>query len=219
MNNRHNFESLIGKKYNMLTVIGETNQRNSSGGKYWCCKCDCGKYAIVSGQHLKSGHTKSCGCQLSHNFKHGKRQERLYGIWVGMKGRCNNPNNKAYCWYGGRGIKVCDEWSNNYLIFREWALNNGYSDSYSIDRIDVNGNYEPNNCRWTTEIEQKNNMSSNHYVVYNGKQYTIANLYREIKPSCSVQVFYRFLNKKGNTVDDLLNYLKENKYYTRGDDK
>ena len=144
---------------------------------------------------------------------------RLSSILSHMKQRCYNKNSPDYKNYGARGIEVCKEWRENSKSFVKWAKENGYADNLTIDRIDVNGNYEPNNCRWTTEIEQKNNMSSNHYVVYNGKQYTIANLYREIKPSCSVQVFYRFLNKKGNTVDDLLNYLKENKYYTKGDDK
>lgn len=106
---------------------------------------------------------------------HGEsyHETRLHHIWVNMRYRCNNPNCSHYNRYGGRGIKVCDEW-NEYLVFKKWAMANGYDDSKSIDRIDNNGNYEPNNCRWATMKTQNNNRSSNNNITYNGETHTVA---------------------------------------------
>lgn len=102
-----------------------------------------------------------------------KPRERLYNIWLHMKDRCNNPNFKSYHNYGGRGISVCEEWSNSYQTFREWALENGYSDELTIDRIYVNGNYSPSNCRWLTRQEQSYNKRTNKIIAYCGKTQTL----------------------------------------------
>lgn len=108
------------------------------------------------------------------NYKHGKRHTRIYDIWRSMRQRCYNPNTNRYKNYGGKGIKVCDEWRESFEAFYEWAMANGYADNLTIDRKDTNGNYEPNNCRWVTMKEQQNNRLNNHLETYNGETHTIA---------------------------------------------
>lgn len=151
---------LKGEKVGRLLVV----ERSGTIGKHpaWLCKCDCGNVTTVRGDHLRNKLIRSCGCLEEENrnnganTKHGGAKTRLYRIWSGMLKRCNNKNCHAYENYGGRGIMVCDAWSD-FSTFREWALNNGYSDALSIDRIDNDGNYEPGNCRWTTAKAQANN--------------------------------------------------------------
>lgn len=129
----------------------------------WYCECDCGGKTIAYATSLVRGQSLSCGCESSRatigprSVIHGESNTRLYRIWKGMKERCNNPNNQKYDLYGGRGIKVCDTWLNNYAIFSAWAKENGYADELTIDRINVDGNYEPENCRWATYSEQNRN--------------------------------------------------------------
>ena len=106
--------------------------------------------------------------------KHGMKKSKIYGVWCGMKERCYNCNNKRYKCYGGRGIRVCDEWANDFREFYEWAKNNGYKKGLTIDRIDNNGNYEPNNCRWVTSKQQNRNYSKNHNITYKGETKCIA---------------------------------------------
>lgn len=108
------------------------------------------------------------------NYKHGMRYSRLYNIWRSMKQRCTNPKTVNYHNYGGRGIKVCEEWSSRFMSFRDWAMENGYSDTLSIDRINSNGNYEPSNCRWVSYKAQNNNRRSNKFLELDGQKHTIA---------------------------------------------
>lgn len=157
--------NLVGQKFNMLTVIEFYDVQN--GMSRWKCKCDCGNETVVYGRALKSGNTLSCGCYhkehiSEYGFKHGGCHERLYQIYHGMKQRCYNENSKVYRWYGAKGIKICDIWLESYENFKEWALNNGYESDLTIDRIDSNGDYNPDNCRW---ISQKENVerSRKHY--------------------------------------------------------
>lgn len=171
-----------GEKYNRLTVLGldhiETRQRKNgqnSNIEYYKCKCDCGNEVLVQKACLKNNHVQSCGClNLENHTKHNGRHTRLYKIWVGMKNRCNNPNTDCWDNYGGRGIKVCNEWVNNFSEFRDWALDNEYDETLTIDRINVNGNYEPNNCRWVTKAKQTNNKRNNYFIEYNNEKRTIS---------------------------------------------
>lgn len=176
------FIDLTGQKFGRLTVIKRAESRISKTGQHktmFLCKCDCGNEICVSSSNLKSGYVKSCGCyqqecRIKNNTSHGMSKTRLYKIWKGIKRRCINKNYAQFQYYGGRGITICDEWENNYLNFYNWAINNGYDDYLSIDRIDLNRNYEPNNCRWVDKFKQANNKRNNHYITYNGETHTIA---------------------------------------------
>jgi hypothetical protein len=167
---------LAGQKFGRLTAI-ESIQR---GGKtYWKCKCECGKEKLVRGDCLTSGGTRSCGCfnseSTSNRIQHGDgrrgKSVRLYRIWINIKQRCENPKNDNYIYYGERGIKICKEW-HDYTLFKSWALQNGYNDNLSIDRIDVNGNYEPSNCQWVTMKVQANNTRWNNNITWHGETKT-----------------------------------------------
>ena len=160
----------IGEKHGRLLIIENitTNPRRSR----YKCLCDCGKIKEVDYGDLKRpyGGTKSCGCYRRERVtKHGHRNSRIYRIYAGMKSRTNNPNSPEYKNYGGRGIRICEEWEKSFNAFYEWALKNGYSDNLSIDRIDVNGNYEPSNCRWSTSSEQMNNTRRTIFLTYRGQ--------------------------------------------------
>lgn len=177
---------IAGQKFNRLTAI-EPVGRNKRNSVLWRCKCDCGNEIITTVSHLRSGHTKSCGCLMRetsainmHNitFKTGCSLERLYAVWSEMLLRCNKPANKAYKHYGGRGIKVCKEWQD-YLVFKEWAYSHGYNENAkrhecTIDRIDVNGDYCPENCRWATNAEQSVNKQDTVYVELNGERMALS---------------------------------------------
>lgn len=162
--------NLVGERYGRLTVVEFDRLQNHK--TYWKCVCDCGLTVIATGNNLRSGNTKSCGClhrekatevgrqNATHGESHSKRT-RLYTIWCGMRQRCSNPNRAAYKLYGGKGVKVCDEWSN-YSDFKDWATSNGYADNLSIDRIDPSKGYSPDNCRWITPSENTARANKNH---------------------------------------------------------
>lgn len=169
---------LTGKRFGRLTVI-EQSSSTERGLARWLCKCDCGNYCVSAGVDLRRGHVKSCGCLQKEQAKavktkHGLRYTKLNGIWKSMKKRCHNENELSYSNYGGRGITVCDEWKEDFQAFYDWAMANGYRNGLSIDRIDVNGNYCPENCRWATRKEQNNNTRSNHLLTYNGETHTMS---------------------------------------------
>lgn len=135
------------------------------------CKCDCGNVFYIRPYQFARKEYSSCGCRKRrspYNTTHKLSKEKLYYIWETMRLRCNSPKSKRYYLYGARGIKVCDEWQNNFLAFREWAISNGYAQGLSLDRIDTNGNYEPNNCRWITIKEQLNNRRITKKATLNG---------------------------------------------------
>ena len=172
-----------GTRYGRYTILHEVKEGNPKE-RLFMCRCDCGKEKIVRLRHLRSGAVVSCGCKVREdlirkNYKHGgcfrqDRVEKLYGVWISMKQRCTNPKNAAYSYYGGRGITVCDEWLHDYTRFKQWALEHGYKEGLTIDRIDDNGNYEPSNCRWATYIEQANNTRKNLNITYKDETHTLA---------------------------------------------
>ena len=171
---------LTGQRFGRLTVVKRMDDGiRPNGTKYvrWLCKCDCSNEVIVDGNSLKRQHTTSCGCYLRErstqvHTTHGQRHSRLYTIWRTMKLRCSNPKTNGYKDYGGKGVTVCEEWQD-FDAFFDWAMQNGYSDSLTIDRKDRNGNYEPSNCKWATQKEQQNNKSTNHLLTYNGETKTM----------------------------------------------
>ena len=173
------FIDLSGQRFGRLTVI-ERAANDKHGEPRWLCRCDCGNHVIVLGSSLRSGHTKSCGClQREHAAKIGKNtathrlhNTRIYNIWSHMKSRCTSPKDPSFANYGCRGTTVCEEWQR-FEPFYKWAIANGYDDTLSIDRIDVNGGYRPENCRWATMKEQQRNKRNNHYVTYDGETKTI----------------------------------------------
>lgn len=175
---------LTGKQFGRLHVICRVG-RDKHRHVMWKCRCDCGQICFVAGDNIKCGNTKSCGC-LSKELSsrrgkkqktHGMTNSRLYNIYNGVKERCYNKNCPSYKNYGGRGIIMCDEWldkDNGFVNFRNWSIQNGYIDKLTIDRINNNGNYEPNNCRWVTRKEQQNNRRCNTLLTYKGETKSIA---------------------------------------------
>lgn len=151
---------------------------SKDGHTYWLCKCDCGNEVIRRSDHLITGRSKSCGCLRKEMLRqrkttHGKTHTRLYNIWSGMKRRCINSNDKRYEDYGGRGITVCDEWKDDFQAFHDWAMENGYEEHLTIDRINNDGNYEPSNCRWATYQQQNKNYSRNRLITFEGRTQTV----------------------------------------------
>lgn len=178
----------IGDRNYRLTVIEEAPAYVDSKGRrrMWKCRCDCGNLITVREDSLGS-HTKSCGClqkeraaqsaREHHTVKHGDSRERIHNIWYLMKYRCTNPKSPAYAKYGGKGIRLCDEWAddiNGYFAFKNWAIRNGYSEELTIDRIDNDGNYCPENCRWVNAAVQNNNKRANRKLTYNGETHNVA---------------------------------------------
>lgn len=171
------FIDITGCKFGRWTVLQRADNSNQ-GQAQWLCRCECGTEKVVLGLNLKGGKTVSCGCynrqqQREKHLTHGKRRTRIYRIWCHLKGRCLTPSNKKYYCYGGRGITVCDEWRDDFQAFYEWAMANGYRDDLTIDRIDVNGNYDPSNCRWVTMQEQAANKQNTVIITYNGETKTL----------------------------------------------
>ena len=162
----------IGKRFGKLELLSFAYKKNNR--HYYNVKCDCGVEKIACLEDMKRGDTLSCGCmhrKLVGDMArtHGECKTRLYKIWSGIRKRCLNPNSHRYEYYGDRGIKICSDWSD-FTKFKSWADNNGYADGLSIDRIDVNGDYTPENCRWADTITQSNNRRSNHYLEYKGER-------------------------------------------------
>lgn len=171
----------VGNRYNRLIVIEEVQKQTR--GKMVICKCDCGNITNpISISRLERGRVKSCGCLKAEYtqslIKHGGRHSRLYNTWCNIKQRCYNSNMRDYRLYGGRGIVMCDEWKNDYATFKEWALDNGYDETAprgvcTIDRIDNNGNYSPDNCRIASQKTQCNNLRKNLLIEIDGRTQTL----------------------------------------------
>lgn len=179
---------ITGQVFSRLTVVRYYG-KNKYNNNLWKCKCECGNETIVPATLLRQGNTRSCGClqkekatkhlmdiTITHGLSRDSqgKKTRLYQIWSGMKTRCFNANVQEYPRYGGRGISMCSEWIDNFKAFHGWAMANGYKDNLEIDRIDVDGDYEPSNCRWVTTLKQSNNRRTNKLVTYNGETKTLS---------------------------------------------
>lgn len=190
------FIDLTGKKFGKLTVIERAEDHIQKGGfpkAMWRCVCECGKEKIVYGQALRSGKVIDCGCgsfarmsaiSAARATTHGGSKTRLYRIWRAMRERCESSTSKNFKGYGSRGIKVCDDWKR-FEVFRAWALANGYDETAkrgvtTLDRIDVNGNYNPRNCRFVNQAAQNRNKRSNFYIEYNGRTQCISDWAKEV---------------------------------------
>ena len=169
---------MTGERYGRLTVLRFAG-RASNGHSQWLCKCDCGRETTVARSNLRTGKQVSCGCKRREqagamNYSHGGSNTRLYSIWTNMITRTTNPKGTAYNRYGGRGITMCPEWRNSFEAFRDWALANGYTDDLTIDRVDNDSGYRPDNCRWTTWHEQFNHRTDTRLITYDGETLSIS---------------------------------------------
>lgn len=201
----------IGERYGRLVIKEYLGYQK--GHRRYLCQCDCGKTKDISYTHLRNGHVRSCGClqneaRIITHTTHNKSDTRLFRIWAKIEERCYSPQSKAYRYYGGRGIKVCDEWRNDFQSFYDWAMANGYKEDLTIDRIDVNGNYEPNNCRWATMQQQQNNRRNNRVFIIENQRYTLAQLSREYNIN-SVTLSNRL--KRGLSLEEALSYKRGKK--------
>ena len=207
-------EGLVGRKNGKLTVIGESKKINNEF--FSLCKCECGNEKLIRNGALKKGVPKSCGCSKHTRKKTTNLVEKkikikseipkkIKSIFYSMRARCQNPNTKCYNYYGGRGIKVCEEWLKDINSFYIWALKSGYNENLSIERIDVNGDYEPSNCKWATRTDQANNKRNNVFLTYNNEKKTIAQWARiyNISPS---KIKYRY--KKGLPFEEIFEINK-----------
>lgn len=204
--------SNCGKEYDGIRVISYSHTEGKHS--YYLCEClHCGKQFTTRIDGVKSGHTTSCGCQNEEwmhsgqmNRKHGMSNDRAYWVWAKIKSRCYNPKSHEYPNYGGRGIRMCDEWLDAEA-FVTWAYASGYDKDApkgecTLDRIDVNGDYEPSNCRWITNLEQQNNRRYHVTTEYNGRRYTAAELARELKIPYTTMLQ---AIKTGKSVQEFLN--------------
>lgn len=182
-------KDLTGQKFGRLTVVEMAPKTTRK--TFWKCICECGNEKVVRSDCLQRKQVKSCGCyNVDARKTHGLSDTRLYGIWTHMIHRCYDEKDISYPNYGGRGIAVCDEWRNDFESFYRWATKNGYDDKLSIDRLNVNGNYEPTNCKWSTKREQDKNKRTTAFTIYFGKKISILEL------SEITGIKYSILNKR-----------------------
>lgn len=209
-------KNLIGQKFGRLTVVEHAGRKNRH--VLLKCHCDCGNDVICYQYNLLRGSSTSCGCLRSYYARqsrncHGESYSRLYQEWSRMKTRCYNPNTKDYKNYGARGIVVCDEWQT-FWPFREWAYASGYSDNLTIERINVNGNYCPENCKWITHAEQASNKRTNIFIEFNDEKKTISQWARELGISKSL-ILWRY--RAGKSPSECLSLEKWKRTSTKID--
>ena len=172
---------MVGIKWGCFSVEKELPRKIRNDGKLvrmWDCVCVCGNHRALTHYEITRKKRFSCGCKAAEQSRknatiHGDSHKRLHNIWSGMRARCYNINDYHFKWYGGRGITMCDSWRNDYVEFKSWAMKNGYDGNLSIDRIDNDGQYSPENCRWVTPTVQCNNTRRNHFIEIDGERRTI----------------------------------------------
>ena len=200
---------LTGKKIHYFTVIKRDESKKFKRPQ-WIVQCQCGKILSISGKYLYESSTyTSCGCHKRNRFLvHNESKTRLYKIWKQMRERCKNQNNVKYKYYGGKGIIVCKEWDNDFIRFKDWAIKNGYNDSLTIERKNVDFNYCPENCIWIPRNTQPRNRCTTFWVNYNNEKYTLTEISSIINvPRSSI----RKCIKKGMTIYDIERIKKEYK--------
>lgn len=205
------FIDLSNKKFGRLYVVKRVENRiqpNGSIKSQWLCECDCGNKIVVCGSNIKNGHTKSCGCiDYERKVKHGMSGKKLYKLFYGIKSRCFYKKNKQYKDYGGRGIKICEDWMNNFKSFCDWAIENGYKDGLTIDRIDVNGDYCPENCRFVNNYIQSRNRRNNVFMSMYGKTLCLTDWCKLLKiPKETAR--YHFYKKDFGYFENKYNNMK-----------
>ena len=189
-------KDITGQRFGKLTVIEYTGVTVAGRGAIWLCKCDCGNYRKVGANHLNYGQITKCEECVKHDRQTRainvvglrKQRDKLRSVWNSIKYRCFNPKCTVYKHYGGRGITMCKEWSESYKCFREWSISHGYSEGLTIERIDVNGNYCPENCRYVTMREQTYNRRESRRIIFNGKEIPIGLIAHEL--GVDNQTFY-----------------------------
>lgn len=197
---------ISGQRFGMATVM-KLDHITERYRLYWLCKCDCGKEFIMRGDLIKAHKYLNCGCynlekRRERQITHGYANTKLYHILYGMRQRCNNPNDSEYFRYGGRGIEICDEWNNNNETFLKWAIENGYKEGLSIERIDVNGNYCPENCKWIPLSEQCNNTRRTIRLKYGNKELNINQWAREL--GINKNTFWRYVRVKNYSIEYII---------------
>lgn len=195
-------KNIIGQQFGYWTVLSKDDSYRSSKHSKWICRCRCGTIRSVYKTTLLSGRSKSCGCFVPNmkgiNKKHGMSTSRIYGIYAGMLARCNAKKGNLYRLYVSRGIDVCNEWKNSFESFFNWAINNGYSDSLTIDRINNDLGYSPDNCRWISIKKQQSNKSNSIYIMYDNEKWCLRTLCKTIGyPYSTAHRHYHYLKDNG----------------------
>lgn len=198
---------ITGQKFGYWTVLGRDESYHDNKRSKWICQCKCGAIRSVFKQSLLNGRSKSCGCRPSENRKginstHGMSGTRIHHIWMSMRRRCDCKSGKYGIGYADRGITVCDEWRNSFETFYEWAMSNGYTDELTIDRIDNDKGYSPENCRWITIGEQQANKRNTIFIDYNGEKRCLRTVCTELGlPYKVIHRRYKRMKSKGEGID------------------
>lgn len=200
---------LTGERFGRLLVTGQAPNRKTPNGnsrRAWFCVCDCGNELTATTMDLRGGDVKSCGClkrelDVERGWKHGDHGTHLNNVWRAMRRRCRDQGQADYVHYGGRGIRVCELWENSYAAFKEWALSNGYAEGLTIDRIDVNGDYCPENCKWATRKEQTLNRRNTLTLTCNGETKTLSE-WADILGVKYITLYHRV--RKGMSPEEIL---------------
>jgi hypothetical protein len=190
---------ITGQKFEHCTALRFLPELGTDRGAKFLFRCECGKEFVARSNDVRKGRVKSCGCvnrveRAAAVTKHGFWKHPTYTAWIHIKDRCNNPRNAEFEHYGGRGIKICEEWANDSGAFCRWSMANGWKKGLTIDRIDVNGDYEPDNCRWVSMEVQQNNKRNNHIIEFCGEKMSLSQLAHKTGVSRN-RLYYRIVVK------------------------
>lgn len=204
---------ISNQRFGRWMAIKPSNETGTDRGKKWLCLCDCGTEKYVRGTDLRFGYTKSCGCLKNENIgnrrrTHGMSNTLLYEIWKSMKARCYRKTSKDYPNYGGAGIRVCDEWKEDFIAFHTWAVQNGYKDHLTIERIDPYRNYEPSNCTWIPNDQQALNRRNSRRFEYERKNYSMRELSEKF--NINYNTFRAYIGD-GKSVEQIIEHFNKTK--------